>query len=174
MTPPTIRTYTGKIFNILEPTPDMVCLEDIAHSLGMLCRFTGHVRRFYSVAEHSVLISYMVPKKDALWGLLHDGTEAYVGDMSYPLKHQIELLSYLDIERHVQTAIGRKFDLAWGMPSSVHLADRELCKREGMQLVQGWTQKPDADTWAPLRCLGPRAAEISFLRRYGEITLCLR
>src|SRR5271170_7300011 len=82
-----IQTYTGGVFHILDPQQNEIYIKDIAHALAMQCRFTGHVRKFYSIAEHCVLGSHIVPKKLALQFLLHDASEAYIADINRPLKH---------------------------------------------------------------------------------------
>src|ERR1035437_9287013 len=87
MTHASIETYSGKWFDILEPTPDMIDIKSIAHSLSNICRYTGHVRHFYSVAQHSWIGSVIIPEPYKLEFLLHDASEAYIGDMSRPLKH---------------------------------------------------------------------------------------
>lgn len=81
-------TFTGKKFYFSDPLPEMICLADIAHALAHQCRFGGHAKRFYSVAEHSVLVSYLVPPHLALKGLLHAAAKAYYGDIVRPLKQQ--------------------------------------------------------------------------------------
>ena len=81
-----VQTVTGKAFYPLKPDPSLISIEDIAWALSMQCRFAGHVLHFYSVAEHCVYISNSVPMEDALWGLLHDATEAYLTDVPRPLK----------------------------------------------------------------------------------------
>ncbi len=88
MKEPWIQTYTGKQYSYEEPTPDMICIEDIARALSHLCRFTGHCKRFYSVAQHSVLMSYQT--KNPFLGLMHDDDEAYTGDMCRPLKRSLQ------------------------------------------------------------------------------------
>ena len=95
-----IQTYTGGKFHLLAPRQEEINIVDIAHALSMMCRFTGHVRRFYSVSEHSWHASYLVPKQDALWALLHDASEAYMADMNRPLKHFTAIgPAYLKVEK---------------------------------------------------------------------------
>lgn len=82
-----IVTYTGKIFDLLNPEPEMVCIEDIAHALANQCRYTGHTREFYSVAQHCVLMAENPELLgDPLAKLLHDATETYIGDIARPWK----------------------------------------------------------------------------------------
>ena len=81
-----IQTYTGRKFFPLTDEPGEIDLRDIAHSLALQCRFNGHCRQFYSVAEHSVRVSHILPDEEAAWGLLHDAAEAYVSDLPRPLK----------------------------------------------------------------------------------------
>src|SRR5713226_1215903 len=105
-----IITYTGKQFYHLNPQPEMVCIEDIAHSLAMLCRWTGHTKFHYSVAQHSIYCSRIGPQETALERLLHDASEAYLGDMNRPLKHFTNAgPAYREVESKVQTVIYRKF-----------------------------------------------------------------
>ncbi len=77
-----IQTYSGRQFWPLEPRAEDVAVEDIAHALSLLCRYGGHSSRFYSVAEHCVLVSH----KCGLHGLLHDAAEAYLLDIPRPVK----------------------------------------------------------------------------------------
>jgi len=90
-----IQTFEGREFDLVNPGPDMVSAEDIAHALSQLCRYNGHTHRFYSVAEHSVLVSDWLASQGhrpgiVLAGLLHDAHEAYVSDLPAPLKRMMD------------------------------------------------------------------------------------
>lgn len=118
-----IQTYTGRKFDLIAPTADMICLRDIAHALAHLCRFTGHTKRFYSVAEHSIWVSQRVPAEHALSGLLHDATEAYLGDVSTPLKSLLP--DYKLMEQRLWHVIADKYGVPRALPDCVKQAD--LC-----------------------------------------------
>jgi len=105
-----IRTFTGKRFDLYAPTPEMVCIEDIAHALANICRFGGHAKHFYSVAQHSMMVGEIIfgsgcDHKLIRAALLHDANEAYVGDLMRPLKYdRLE-----DGERKIPSALGAEF-----------------------------------------------------------------
>lgn len=107
-----IETVSGKEFNFLEPNPEAIIIEDIAFSLSNQCRFTGHTK-FYSVAEHSVAVASRFAntedKQLILAALLHDASEAYLGDITSPVKQYCS--DYKNLERTVQEAIYKKFNL---------------------------------------------------------------
>jgi hypothetical protein len=110
-----IETYTGKKFYPLNPRPGDVSIIDIAHSLSMQCRFNGHTRLFYSVAEHSIIVSKELAAAGYGWilqlyGLLHDAAEAYVCDLPRPIKNQIK--EYRPIEAKIQEVIWQAFNLS--------------------------------------------------------------
>lgn len=98
-----IITRSGVRFDVLNPRPEDVRLDDIAHSLSHLCRFVGHTDRFYSVAEHSVLVSQLCDDEAAVFGLLHDAAEAYVGDLASPVKRQVP--GFAAMEERVLSAV---------------------------------------------------------------------
>lgn len=100
---------SGRPFWPIDPRADEIDIEDIAFSLSHLCRFGGHCKRFYSVAEHSVYVSRLVSPEAALWGLLHDASEAYVGDMPRPLKRMLP--EFVMMEGKVQQAVAERFSL---------------------------------------------------------------
>lgn len=109
-----IQTISGKKFTLLDPDPASIDIFDIALALGKQCRFAGHVTRFYSVAEHCVLLSELVDPGNPLLqlaALLHDAEEAYTGDISQPLKSLFPGLKKLG--HKIRRAIFDKFEIPW-------------------------------------------------------------
>jgi hypothetical protein len=108
-----IRSYTGRWPTPLNLKPADVCVEDVAHSLSLICRFGGHCSSFFSVAEHSIMVAQRVPPKFRLTALLHDATEAYLGDMVRPVKRHPDMAAYCFAETiahiAVHTALGGTF-----------------------------------------------------------------
>lgn len=102
-------THGGTFINLLAPNENSIHLDDIAHALSNICRFTGHVHKFYSVAQHSVIVSRLVTADNCAAALLHDAAEAYIGDVSSPLKAQLSV--YKQIEAAMSAAICRRFNL---------------------------------------------------------------
>ncbi|MBN1945286.1 MAG: hypothetical protein JW797_06385 [Bradymonadales bacterium] len=166
-----IQTYTGKQFYPLDPRPSDIDLVDIAHSLSLQCRFSGHCLQFYSVAEHSVRVSAILPANLALWGLLHDAAEAYLTDLPRPVKGRFP--EFRVIEDRLLEVIARHYDLVWPMPAEVALADSRLLATEARDLMAvspepwGLGVEPlegQIQPWLPDR------AETAFLARFREIT----
>ena len=87
-------TYTGKEFYPLDPNPADIDIKDIAHALSNCCRFAGHIKSFYSVAQHSVIVSELCEPENALAGLLHDASEAYLSDIARPVKYTEQMEGY--------------------------------------------------------------------------------
>jgi 5'-deoxynucleotidase YfbR-like HD superfamily hydrolase len=170
-----IQTATGKKFYPLDPHKEDVCIEDIAASLAKICRFTGHCKYFYSVAQHSVLVSENVPRKDTLCALLHDGSEAYLSDLAKPIKHATDFRLYRDAEWRLMLCISVAFNLSWPEPESVKRADLILLATERRDLMG----KP-ARPWKSVEGIQPlitkivpwewREAERRFLDRFHELT----
>ena len=106
------QTWGGETLHILEPDINRICIEDIAHALARQCRYNGHVNcAHYSVAQHSVLVSRILPAEFALEGLLHDAAEAYLGDCIRPLKNQLP--EYQGLEAKWESVIAEKFELEY-------------------------------------------------------------
>jgi 5'-deoxynucleotidase YfbR-like HD superfamily hydrolase len=103
-----ITTYTGKKFHYLSPTPEEIDIKDIAHALSLTCRFGGHCRSFYSVAEHSVRVAAEVPASSALFALLHDAAEAYLPDIPSPMKQDYK--KWQALEGRIEKVIIKKYD----------------------------------------------------------------
>ena len=167
-----MQTFSGVQYWPAAPRVQDVRIVDIAHHLSMLCRFTGAVRRFYSVAEHSVLVSHLVPPEHALCGLLHDAPEAYTNDISKPLK--ISLPDYKRIEALNWAAVAEKFGLPTKMPEEVHAADYVMLRTEQCTLMPHCEHTP---AWAEhatdavnINCWAPEEAERQFLARFYELT----
>lgn len=164
------ETFTGRKFFPMDPRPDDVDIIDIAHALSMQCRYNGHVSRFYSVAEHCVLLSGVVPEEYALWALLHDSSEAYVGDMIRPLK--IHMPAYKEAEDRVMAAIAARFDLEPGMPDVVKQADSRILLDERRALL-----RPSLGDWdvegepfgVEIHAWSPFEARERFLARFAEL-----
>ncbi len=165
-----IQTYTGRAFDVFDPRPEFIEIVDIAHSLSQQCRFTGHTKCFYSVAQHSIHVSRMVPEEFLLWALLHDASEAYLVDVPRPLKK--ELTNYREIEDKVMQAVAERFGLVWPMPFAVMVADNRALATEKRDLLNEcrlpWSiaDPPDPERIKPMR---PRTAEQKFLDRFDEI-----
>jgi len=130
-----IQTYTGKAVWPLSIKPEDILIEDIAHALSLICRFTGHTREFYSVAQHSVEVSNIVTKEYKLEALLHDGSEAYINDIARPIKNHPDFSFYKEIEKNIQNAIIERFGISKEMHKSVKYADLVLLRTEQRDLL---------------------------------------
>lgn len=167
-----MQTYTGRQFYPLAAEPEDIDPVDIAHALSLICRYGGHVNRFYSVAEHCVLLSQHVPAGYALWALLHDATEAYVGDMVRPLKQHMP--AYCDVEDRLMTVIARRFGLyGAAIPDVVRDADSRILLDERAVLMSAPPQPWGQDELEPLgvEVVGhdPRSAESLFLWQLDQL-----
>lgn len=108
-----MQTYTGRKYTPFDPHPNQIDILDIAHSLAMTCRFNGHSKCFYSVAQHSVLMAEKAPAHLALRALLHDAPEAYVGDLVRPIKSDESMAKFHEIEDLAERAICAHFNLPY-------------------------------------------------------------
>lgn len=167
-----MQTYTGRKFYPTAPEPEDIDPTDIAHALSMLCRYNGHVDRFYSVAEHCVHLSNYVAPEHALWALLHDATEAYVGDMVRPLKVQIP--EYVEVEDRLMVAVADRFALfGHSMPAPVKEADTRILLDERATLSPNTQYAWDVDNFEPLGVhitgWDPQYAEARYIDRLIEL-----
>jgi len=180
-----IQLQSGAAFWPLSPRKTDVRIEDIARSLAYTCRFRGHTRDYYSVAQHSVLASYRVGRPAMLHALLHDAAEAYLCDMPRPIKDCILLvppekrgngaIEFRDVERSILRAVYAHIGLDWpasGVQAEVGWSDDVMLATEARDLLPPpaahWALRapPDPERIAPL---GPESAREMFLQRYHEL-----
>jgi hypothetical protein len=175
-----IETFTGKKFYLLAPRTEDVDIRDIAHSSAMLCRWTGHCKHHYSIAQHSYYCSFLGPQREALHRLLHDASESFMGDMNRPLKHFTPAGSiYRSQEKEVQGVIYQAFGLSPIEPPSVHIADNQMLYTEKEQLMSGlkwdidWTFGQGAENLGKsgivIERWSPEEAESMFKNRFEEL-----
>jgi hypothetical protein len=166
-----ISVVGGQFFDLLNPSNSEYDIDVIATALSNLCRYTGHVTRFYSVAEHSVLVSKIVPSKYALEGLLHDASEAFVGDVSSPLKKLLD--RYQEIEYNVQEDIAKRFGLVFPFPEEIHKADKQLYWAERKAIAPAvdslWHKEFRASRKVEPQGWTPPVAKKKFIARFNEI-----
>jgi hypothetical protein len=173
---PLITTASGLYVNPLDLKPEQVRVEDIAHSLSNLCRYTGHVREFYSVAQHSVYVSLLVPERLAMAGLFHDAQEYVLNDVSRPIKYDPYYGKAIRgaqkrAEAVVLEALG--LELTQEDHDTIKYADNQMLALERDQLLP-----PGAD-WdiiegivrpdLTIRPWSPREARRRFMARYEEV-----
>jgi hypothetical protein len=140
-----IQTYTGRKFYPFAPRPEDIDIRDIAHALSMQCRYAGHTRQFYSVAEHCVLIADALrrvgqPDKIVAAGLMHDATEAYLVDLPRPVKNCLP--GYKDAEVRLAAVIAETFNLPPVEPPIVKEFDTRILRNEAEALLG-----PAVDCW---------------------------
>lgn len=170
---PWIETYTGKQFWFLNPRPEMFDIEDIAHALSMVCRYAGHVTRFYSVATHCCLIAdqFEHDPQTHLTALMHDAAEAYIGDMPSPLKQQIP--AFRSVEALIEEALAETFGLTYPFPNELKVADLRITMDERQALKSQSTRLWAEDALTPLGVTipdwSPERAKAEFLDRYDVI-----
>ena len=137
-TPDAIFTYSGVFIRPLDPNPADIHIEDIAHALSNQCRWTGHVSRFYSVAEHCLNVSALVSEELRLNALLHDASEAYLADLARPIKKAAGLGEiYLEVEANLQSAIAVRFGISDDplAHAEIKLADERMLWAEAKVLL---------------------------------------
>ena len=140
-----MQTSIGGRFYPGNPRVDDINERDIAHALSLICRYAGHIARFYSVAEHCVLMSRAVSPENALTALLHDATEAYMSDVPKPVKNVLP--GYVALEERVWTVIAMKFGVDLEIPREVHDADKRILVNEVealLPLAENWPTWPDS------------------------------
>lgn len=171
MTTEWILTYTGRQFWPLEPREEDVCIEDIAHALSLICRFTGHVREFYSVAQHCVMASNLVHRRYALAALLHDASEAYLCDVPRPLKRSADFTAYRNAEHRLETLIYQKFSVDTSELGAIRAVDETLLLTERRDLMPPghWIINETQCFDDVIYPWSARESEASFLARFKEL-----
>ena len=169
-----ITTYTGKQINPFDPDPAMLDIVDIAHHLACLNRFCGALAAPYSVAEHSVMVSCLLSGRNALAGLLHDASEAYLCDLSTPIKHSPGMGTYREAEMRLQAAIFELFGVGDFDHEAVRRADEAMLHAEARDLFRttpAWVDLELATRW-PLTTANTMPwyfAEANFLARFEAL-----
>jgi len=176
-----VETRTGKLVHLLHPSPDEICMDDIAYSLSMQCRYTGHCDSFYSVAEHSILVQEWLRcdghcEYIQLLGLLHDAPEAYTGDISKPMKLALGK-SVEVIEQRFMEAICASLEIETPTElqhAVVKKADNVLLATEVSRMMpskgEGWNMPGEPDMELFICGYNPAVARAEYLRRFTNLT----
>lgn len=169
-----LQTFRGGQFWPMDPRAAEIFIEDIAHALSMLCRFGGHCRDFYCVAQHCVHVSQVVPRQHALWGLLHDASEAYLVDLPRPIKKHSAIGEHYSIaENLIQAEVCRRFGLSMTEQECVREADNILLLTEVRDLMApspvSWRASPFKPITQTITPWSPKEAEANFLEKFREL-----
>ena len=175
---PYLQTVSGRWVNPFDPDPDQLDVGDIARALANQCRFGGHCRVFYSVAQHSVIVSQLVEHaggdtEDVFAALMHDAAEAYLGDMPHPLKHRSPLgAAFKAAEELLERAIRDRFRIKPDVPE-IKRADRALLATERRAFSAEIWHWPELDGVEPLdlelTAWSPDEAARAFAERYADL-----
>jgi hypothetical protein len=173
-----ISLLSGGQFNYNKPEKSDVTIEDIASALSNVCRFSGHLPQFYSVAQHLVNTSRIVPNELAFTGLMHDTAEAFTNDLPTPLKWALPI--FKELETKIESAMSKKFGFEYPYPPEIKHADTvmlmlekyyvknddsewPLYEKYNKAYVEPWRQQVDLVGWQP------RRAKREFLERFNEL-----
>lgn len=169
------QTFLGKKVYPLDPREDEIEIVDIAHALSMMCRYNGHCLRFYSVAEHCCHVSDYIGRtqsEHALWGLLHDASEAYLADIIRPVKPWLE--GYWGIENRLMECICLRFGLPLIQPDIVKEIDTRILGNERDQVMapppEPWYAVGEPLPGVRIWCWTPERARTEFLARFEVLT----
>lgn len=143
----TVQLTHGEYFDVFRPDPVLINLDGLATALSHLCRFTGNVRHFYSVAQHAVLVSERCHPGYADLGLHHDDPEGLgLSDLPAPIKHQDDFARYRELEDLVMAAVVTRFSLPAAFHESVKIADRRMVLTERRDLKVGDSRRWEYET----------------------------
>ena len=173
MSMPAVSTKSGRRVSLLNPSPSQIVIGDIAHSLAHQCRFNGHTNKFYSVAQHSVLVASILPRELRLAGLLHDASEAYLGDVVQPLKDLLP--EYQSIEANFCEVLGARFGVKLQHNDAIRHADLVVLATERRDLMP-----MDTADWSSIAGItplsrtikpkSPEAASAQFMEMFFMLT----
>jgi len=172
------QTFTGKKFHPYAPQADQIDIHDIAHALGMNVRWNGHIKNFYSVAEHSIHVASLVPPRARMWALMHDAAEAYIGDLPKPVKDFMPEFEHCEL--NIELAIIEKFNIPIDdeIHTLVKTADRWMLHQEGKRLLQNpelirdWSTSVIPFNGAKeveIRCWSPEQAADRFIVNFRKL-----
>lgn len=167
-----IQTHSGIRVPLLDPKPEHILIEDIAWALSMQCRYAGHCKQFYSVAEHSILVADIVPPSLKFEALLHDAAEAYILDLPSPLKALLR--GYKAIEYQFEVAIREAFGLGEELPlrkKSIKTADYIAMATEVRHLMRGaedWEKLKGVEPHGSILAMPPFNAYTMFIEKFTE------
>lgn len=167
-----VETYTGKYVDLENPKPHMIDIVDIAHGLSKLCRFGGAVSKFYSVAEHAVVMSsYNHSLEVKQWFLLHDAAECYTGEILGPFKAMFDEIAWR--EDIILLTVAEKFGLIIPPPlEEIKFMDQQMCLLEAQQLLKSkgsWCKVEREIVGINLECWEPEIAKSEFLIQYKKL-----
>jgi uncharacterized protein len=168
-----IRTYTGKIVNILDVKVEDVDIEDIAHSMSNICRYTGHSIYFYPDALHSVYVSRKCDKKYKMHGLLHDASGCFLGDMHGPLKHSPAMKWYCKTEKEkIMPVIAQAFGIEYTKEVDIHVKERDnrvFATEVGQVMTCPWPVEYVPYPDLKIKALSPLKAKQVFLTEFYKL-----
>jgi hypothetical protein len=175
-----ITLTSGVHFSYTDPGKTFIPIEDIAHSLGNICRFAGHCRQYFSVAQHAWNCSYAVEPEFAFDALMHDTSEAFTNDLPSPLKRIFP--EFKKLETTIETAVAKMHGFTYPLPEAVHKIDRDMLALEKEHLFPNtgaweWLEGCDISYLHSLVAVGelnmglmsPSQATALFLQRYEEL-----
>lgn len=170
-----IRLLSGAMFDYSAPEKCEVHIRDIAGALSKVCRFAGHIDRFYSVAQHAVNVSRIVPAEHAWTALMHDTAEAFTNDLPTPLKHAFP--AFRELEQRIEAAMAARFQFTFPLPQAVKVADLQMLKLEKIVLKRDFTEwgildgveTRDMEHLADLSPHSPDEAGKMFLARAADL-----
>lgn len=164
---PYMRTWTGKYFYPDQVDQLQVDILDIAHALSNMCRYNGHLNHFYSVAQHSLIVSELVPQEYALEGLLHDACEAYIPDMPSPLKRVLP--EFVEFQEEIMKHVFKHFNLRYPLPGEVDYIDKTIRSAEIFWL-SNWDEHFLHVFDYKIVPVEPKVVEQQFLTKFEELT----